>query len=300
MYLYFVATGETRQLPNSTGIRGFCWSPDSRYIAAQTSGGDLRKIEIATGSATVLTQVPSTSGDITWSSKGEILYDNGDGTLSTVAAEGGAPRKVPPVPLPAGTRISTLNFLPDGEHFLVSVLAAGAGTAPAYSEIRTASLSGGAPRPLIKATYAEYVAPGRLLFRRGNTLLAQAFDPDKLVLSGEPVTIDTNLSGFSTSGTGVLVLRRLVAPRPSQMTWYDRSGTKLSTVGDVDEYSNPALSPDGNRLAVAIGSFLTSLREIWVYDLMRGGRYRLTHDPRAGPHQSSVWSPDGRTIVFRP
>jgi Tol biopolymer transport system component/predicted Ser/Thr protein kinase len=298
IYLYFVATGETRLLPNSTKVSSVCWSPDSRYVVAETSGGgDLRKIEIATGSTIVLTQVASTARDITWSSKGVILYDNGDGTLSTVPAEGGAPQKVPPVPLPAGTRVLNLNFLPDGEHFLANVFVTGVGAAPGYSEIRTASLSGGAPRPLIKANYAEYVPPGRLLFRRGNTLLAQAFDPDKLVLSGEPVTIAANLTSFSVSGTGMLALRRATAASVSQLTWYDRSGTKLGTVGDVDEYSNPALSPEGNRLAVAIGSFSTGTRTIWVYDLVRGGSSRLTHDSTQDS-TSPVWSADGRMIFF--
>jgi Tol biopolymer transport system component len=96
IYLYFVATGETRLLPNSTKAYWVCWSPDSRYLAVhEFGGGDLRKIEIATGSSSVLTQLGATARDITWSSKGVILYDNGDGTISTVAAEGGAPQKVP-------------------------------------------------------------------------------------------------------------------------------------------------------------------------------------------------------------
>ena len=297
MYLYFVATGESRLLSNAARVSRFCWSPDSRYIATQTSNGDLRKIEIATGSTTVLTQLTSSGDGIAWSSKGQVLYDNGDGALYTVAAEGGAPRKVPSEPLPAGNRIASLNFLPDGEHFLMSVFAPGAGTTPAHYEIRMASLTGSASRLLTGAGYAEYVPPGRLVFVRGNVLQAQPFDAGKLALSGEPVTIATNLISFSVSATGILTLRRLLAPRPSQLTWYDRSGTKLGTVGDIDEYSNPALSPDGNRLAVAIGSFLTQLREIWIYDLERGGSYRLTHDP-GQDHTNPVWSPDGNTIVF--
>jgi eukaryotic-like serine/threonine-protein kinase len=48
---------------------------------------------------------------------------------------------------------------------------------------------------------------------------------------------------------------------------------------------------------VAIGSFSTGLRDIWIYDLVRGGSYRLTHDP-TNDNTNPVWSADGRTIIF--
>ena len=80
------------------------------------------------------------------------------------------------------------------------------------------------------------------------------------------------------------------------MTWYDRTGKRLGTVGTPDEYSGPALSPDGKRLAVSVGSVATKTRDIWIYDLVRGGSYRLTSDP--ADDLDPIWFPDGRTIVF--
>src|SRR5262249_20494835 len=54
IYLYTLATGELRPLPNSAKATKSSWSPDSRYLAAANSGGGaLRKIDVATGAVSV-------------------------------------------------------------------------------------------------------------------------------------------------------------------------------------------------------------------------------------------------------
>lgn len=63
----------------------------------------------------------------------------------------------------------------------------------------------------------------------------------------------------------------------SQLTWFNRSGKNLSTIGQPDIYATPALSPDGTRLGVTVGE--NGKGEIWVYDLKRGSASRLTFDP---------------------
>ena len=56
----------------------------------------------------------------------------------------------------------------------------------------------------------------------------------------------------------------------------------------------PALSPDGTRVAVAVGPWDGS--EIWVKELDEGSALRLTHHP--GTNYRPAWSPDGREVAF--
>jgi predicted Ser/Thr protein kinase len=75
----------------------------------------------------------------------------------------------------------------------------------------------------------------------------------------------------------------------------DRRGRQLGTVGASANYSNPALSPDGRRLAVSIRD-ATDKRDIWIFDLEKGGRTRFTSDP--ADETNPVWSPAGTEIVY--
>jgi Tol biopolymer transport system component len=56
-------------------------------------------------------------------------------------------------------------------------------------------------------------------------------------------------------------------------------------------YGSPKLSPDGGRAAVAVGQ---APPDIWVVDLARGTRLRLTSTGGTTP----IWSPDGSRIAY--
>ena len=80
------------------------------------------------------------------------------------------------------------------------------------------------------------------------------------------------------------------------MTWFDRAGRALGTLGEAAPYINLALSPDERRVAVALGTGSPENRDIWIIDIARNVRSRLTFDP--GTDGSPVWSPDGTRIAF--
>jgi len=137
-------------------------------------------------------------------------------------------------------------------------------------------------------------------------LMAQPFDLRKLTLGGEPRPVadyiemaqNTPFPGavFSASPNGVLVWHRNTQSLQSSLQWFDRSGRKLGVVGEAAEYSNPTLSPDDSKLSVGIRDPQTKTRDIWIFDLLRGTRTRLTFDP--AEDLDSVWSPDGTRIAF--
>jgi Tol biopolymer transport system component len=103
-------------------------------------------------------------------------------------------------------------------------------------------------------------------------------------------------ANFSASPDGVLVWHRNTQSSQSRLQWVDRSGKRLGVVGEAAEYSNPALSPDDTKLAVGIRDPQTKTRDIWIFDLLRGTRTRLTFDP--ADDLDSIWSPDGTRIAF--
>jgi len=74
----------------------------------------------------------------------------------------------------------------------------------------------------------------------------------------------------------------------------DRQGLATPLIEDRQAYRRPRLSPDGQRVAVEVQSAPNS--DIWIYDIGRGTRMRLTVE---GNNQSPVWMPDGTRVTFR-
>jgi Tol biopolymer transport system component len=83
----------------------------------------------------------------------------------------------------------------------------------------------------------------------------------------------------------------------SQLAWFDRSGAELSTVGDRADYGDVMLSPDSTRAVVSVVDPAVGARDLWVFDLARGVRNRLTFSPH--DDFAPIWSrQDGRRIIF--
>jgi eukaryotic-like serine/threonine-protein kinase len=198
-------------------------------------------------------------------------------------------------------------MLPDGKHF---VYASGDG-------IYLASLEDGSkemPRRVLQdqSPVAYAAAPnskqGYLLFVRGatggptntGTLMAQPFDPRRNEPAGDAVPIAENVgpTGFSVSQTGVLVHSAnnavgggTAGGTTGVLTWLDRAGKVLSTVGELKSYAfNVSLSPDGKRVATSHDD------DLWVFEFDRGVDTRLTFEP--GPEIGPCWGGDGSRIVY--
>ena len=55
--------------------------------------------------------------------------------------------------------------------------------------------------------------------------------------------------------------------------WVDRTGKKLSVIGNMADYGNVELSPDGTQIAVAIlEEPERPIRDLWIYDVATGSR----------------------------
>jgi Tol biopolymer transport system component len=212
-----------------------------------------------------------------------------------ISADGGEPSPVTTLDRSlAETRHAVPSFLPDGRHFLYDSIR---NTAAAQSWICVGSLDSNQTKCLQNTdSYARYAPPGYLLYKRGNTLMAQPFDLRGLVTSGDAVPIADSVQLFSVSDNGILSYTAAAAADQYQLQWFDRGGKMLGTVGQSGLYSSPALSPDGTRVAVGVIDSHVGTRDLWLFDLKRATASRFTFDPT--DESNPVWSHDGSQILF--
>jgi Tol biopolymer transport system component len=146
---------------------------------------------------------------------------------------------------------------------------------------------------------AEYASTNHLVFVRQGKLWAQALDPDRLELHGDPYPIADSVTAettLSASSTGTIAHRTAAADsQKRQLVWVDRSGREIEKEVYADNSAmGPALSHDGRR--VAVYRFANGNMDIWSYETGRRAWDRLTVDP--GDDIWPLWSRDDASMVF--
>ena len=209
------------------------WSPDTASVGF-FADDKLKRIDIVGGAPQVLANAVAPWGG-SWNRDGTILFaPAGAGPLLKVPATGGEPVAV--TQLEAGQAAHKFpQFLPDGRHFIYFIQGAGQG-------VYAGSLDGGPSKKLVNADAAAVVFPsGFLLMARQTTLFAQAFDFKRQELSGNPFPVAEH-AALNTTGNaaGLSATLGIVAYRTSplglarQLTWLDRSGKTVGTIGGPD------------------------------------------------------------------
>jgi eukaryotic-like serine/threonine-protein kinase len=283
------------------------WSHDSRWVLFSNNLGasKLKKIDIQGGPPQNIADFPGNLGGADWNADGVIIAGNG-GPILRVPASGG--QTTPVTMFESGeTGHRWPQFLPDGKHFLYLRGSRDVAKAGIYiGSIDAQPNQQSTQRLLATDRQAYYAAPsgadtGHLIFLRQRALMAQPFDANKMTLSGEPVAIADGVDSFTTtdhalfsvSNTGTLVYRKGLGAQ-TVLTWFDEHGNSTGSLGDPGDYSAPTVSPDGSRVAAALGP--PPSRNIWIMDVKRGTSTRFTFDPARDDFPA--WSPDGKNIAF--
>jgi eukaryotic-like serine/threonine-protein kinase len=297
---------EARPLTGTEDALDPFWSPDGRWIGFYDQG-KLKKVSRDGRSVQIIASsgFETPFGTPAWSSTGEILFSpTNRGGIYAMPESGGTPRQVTKLD-ESRTENSHrwATFLPDGRHFL---FLARCGNRENNSLYTGDIQSGQIQRLAHMESNVAYVAArdGRgpmLLFAKDNKLFEQSFDGKQL--QGEPtflmdVQYDPigNQGDFALSSDGRVLVVRPAFETANRLTWFDREGVAMGTLGPPGVYQQPVISPDGSRVMFDRPDDNGGNRDIWSIDIGRGVASPLTMNP--ANDLSGVWAPDGRRIIF--
>jgi len=281
------------------------WSPDSRRLGF-FANGKLRAVEAVGGPPLTLCDAVEGKGGA-WSRDGVIVFaPSYNSPLHEVSESGG--ESTPVTELDADRNDNSHRhprFLAGGRHFLYMARSA-TGSTEGHA-VMIGSLDGSEDRILFRAPTAVEYASGHLLFIRDRTLMARPFDAKRLEFSGDafPIVDSVSLlaSGtlagvYSASQNGVLAFQAGdISSSRFHLSWRDRQGTELGTVGEPNSYNEVQILPGGELAVVTIEDYSTgSGGDLWVIDLRRDLFTRFTFEP--GYEYGLAATPDGRALYF--
>ena len=283
------------------------WSPDSRFIGFYANGA-VRRIDRSGGQVQVVCRVPSIAVGGTWNQRDEIVVGNVAGGLLRCPAGGGDPMLVAEPDESGGVRSGDYFpvFLPDGRHLLyLRISRTDSSVAGLYLADLDRPAAAQSKTRLVETGFGAKFAStgdrhGHILFVRNRGVWAVSFDPTQLVTTGEPIMIVESVGTFRDGAffdtNGSVLVYRGGSP-DFQLSWRDRRGADLGTVGEPGQYTAVALAADGQHAAVTRDNKLNrSDNDLWLVDLQRNTTTRLTSDLFA--ESVPVWTPDSRSLVF--
>jgi serine/threonine-protein kinase len=278
------------------------FSPDGQSIGFVDLGFDLRRVAVSGGPAVPICRLDGSGRGATWGPDGTIVFATQAilTGLQQVSASGGEPTTLTKPEAARGEADHYWpEFLPGGRAVLFTIVST---TGPGNDQVAVLDLQSGRQKILTRGTGAQYVPSGHLVYVAAGTLLAVAFDLERLEIQGTPVPVESQIlttsagaATFDVASNGTLVYvsgARTFNER--RLVWVDRGGGREETLDERPRaYIYPRLSPDRDKVALAI---LDQDRDIWVLDLRRRNLTRLTTHP--GDDRYPVWTPDGQRLVW--
>jgi eukaryotic-like serine/threonine-protein kinase len=274
------------------------WSPDSRSLAYSNSG-QLYRVPATGGPHTQICKLPDII-DGAWSSDELIVFSRWRGDLYQVSAQGGEPKPLGILNPEIEVDFHSVIFLPGNNVLMFAVH-------PKTGPSRTEILVGGKRRVILDGArcleitnqtpcgqFLSYSETGHLLILRQGATWAVSFSVSELKVTGEAFKVLDGVA-LGTGADGTLLYTRGGEASRNQIVWVSRSGEIQQKIGEpLAGINSVALSPDGNRLAVASKS--GDSFDIWMHDLVRNVRTLM-----AGGEKDEirpVWSPDGKHIYY--
>ena len=287
-----------------TGAESGGWpfvSPDGQWVGFVEQRSQLRKVPMLGGLPEVIADLPNFSMGASWEPDGTIILSVLERGLFRVSDAGG---ELEPLATPR-TEAGEVSYLwpdplPGGKAVLFSIQSLNRGQL--QSQIAVLDLESGESKTLVPVgSFPHYLPSGHLVYNLNGTLMAVAFDAERLEVLGSPVPVLEGVShkatgavDFSVADDGSLVYATSSQARSQRsLVWIDRAGRTEALAAPSRNWRDPDISPDGNRLAVAA---FDENQDVWIWDFERETLIRLTDDPTLDA--APLWHPNGREVVF--
>jgi Tol biopolymer transport system component len=297
LWLKPVGNGEARPLEGTADAVYPFWSPDGSKLGFFAED-QIRQIDIRSGKVTTLEAGLGFPAGGSWNKDGTILFSShGRNVIWQMPETGGTPTQVATLDGPDQYTLVHPHLLPDGVNFLYYTHGK-----PQERGVYQGILGSRVTRRLVDSEAAAVYAAGKLYFVQNGTLHALSFDPALGILGNDDEIIARdvprgNRSAVALASNGTRVAYRTgTAGSKRQLTWYDRTGRQLGTVGAPFDAGNsaPSLSPDGK--SVVINYLTDGFGDIGVVDL-ETGKGTVVSDNVAND-MAPIWSSDGASVLF--
>jgi eukaryotic-like serine/threonine-protein kinase len=309
LYVRELSSRETRALSGTTAARQPFWSPDGQWIGF-FARRKLQKIAALGGPVTDIADAPDARGGA-WSSMGVIVFQPNyrDSPLLRVSDRGGRTQPVTKIDF-ALDDVSHRwpSFLPDGRHFLYLTVSVNDGRRGVY--IGSLDETTERPRPIFLSDSGAIYAPGAsrsdgsILSANDGRIEVRPFDATRLVVTGDARALEMNATAATPHHPSLLsASASVLAYASGGIPWGSRSGrvfrdgTNRQLESGSGLIGSPRVSADGRFLARSRLDAVRANPDIWVDDLQRGSKVRLTTS--ADFDVMPVWSPDGSHVAYR-
>ena len=290
-------------IPGTEGGVNPFYSPDGRWIGFY-SDGKLKKVSLSGGMPLDVSDEMGNRG-AAWTKDGKIVFPpTARGGLVWSNEDGGGRHQLTTIDSSRNERTHRWpSIMPDGKTVLFTV---GTMDSPDYYEDATIAVvnmqTGERKNVMEGASTAYYLSTGHLLYTRAGMLFAVPFDVAKGEVQGAAFPVVDNVAGdpitgaanYAIAGNGTLAyVPGTMGNLGRTLVLVDRSGAISTLPVPPLSYMEPRVSPDGKRVAVAVGSAKDC--DIWLYDFRGHSMSRFTI---GGINRSPVWSPDSRRIAY--
>jgi eukaryotic-like serine/threonine-protein kinase len=279
------------------------WTTDSRsliVLKGHVSVGELWRVNPGDDTSRLIGKLPAESwlwgNSVSQLDDQTLLLGMGDGGLWTMPLHGGAAKRllapeaneilVKPTPLPGTDAILFL----EAAQGRVEALVAGQ---------RRVVYEGGRVNDIRYDRSSGHLLVTMYFNNAERNTWAIPFSTQQLAVTGSPFRI-SNTWVMSASDAGVLVEAIPMTPYRGQLVLVDRQGAIQQKIGEpIAQMQSPALSPDGQRIAVSGDAGVTdgnARRELFIIDRQTGTHYYLPDE--IGSIWDLHWRDGGSTIGF--